>query len=111
MDLHAILANIKSLPLTRKWILKPYFPVIWRLHRAIHSHTQPFLITHTLSHLEDEFIPDLDLRIRRDILKIADDLATEAHTYQCLDPPQPGDLLFSLYLQDQKVLINPAEAT
>ena len=111
MDLHTALVNIKTLPLTRKWILKPYFSVIWRLHRAIHSHTQPFQLTHTLSHLEDEPTSDPDIRIRRDILKIADDQATEAHTQQCLNPPHTGDLLFSLHIQDQKVLINPAEAT
>ena len=32
MGLHAVLVNIKTLPLTRKWILKPYFSVISRLH-------------------------------------------------------------------------------
>ena len=108
--MHNILAKLHSLPLDRRWLNKTHFPVIWRLYQAICSHDQPLPLTHTLSHLEDEFTEDMDLHTRRMILQIADILAAEAHSTPAAPPPITGHPLFSLHLHSERVETDPTSA-
>ena len=101
--IHDIMALLQDPPLDRRWIQKPHFSAIWRLHQAIFNHDTPLILTHTLSHLENEHTEDLLLRLRRLILKMADELASEAHLKEGSTPPMSGDLLFSLFLDNKKV--------